>query len=123
MNGRKLETEFTSDAKSCQPVCDEQISILRPKEQNESLIEHYLRYQPKELVDYIKKFDFQYSNIIHIEVTLLIDMLIDSRDVCIASTNSMLREADKKSRYFATKCGDERASKVPLHLKDNPRSC
>ena len=29
---RELETDFTSDAKSCQPDCDEQFPILRPKE-------------------------------------------------------------------------------------------
>ena len=47
LNEKELETDFTSDAKSCQPVCDEQFSVLRPKEQNESLIEHYLQYQPE----------------------------------------------------------------------------
>ena len=51
LNERELETDFTSDAKSCQPVCDEQFPVFRPKEQNEALIEHYLQYQPKELFD------------------------------------------------------------------------
>ena len=51
LNKRELETDFTIDAKSCQPDCDEQFSNLRPKEQNEALIEHYLQYQPKELID------------------------------------------------------------------------
>ena len=46
LNERELETDFTSDAKSCQPDCDEQFPILRPKEQKEALIEHYLQYQP-----------------------------------------------------------------------------
>ena len=36
LNERDLETDFTSDAKSCQPDCDEQFPILRPKEQNKS---------------------------------------------------------------------------------------
>ena len=81
LNKRDLETDFTSDAKSCQPDCDEQFPILCPKEQNEALIEHYLQYQPKELVDYAKEFDFQYSDITDNEMTLLIDMLIDSKDV------------------------------------------
>ena len=67
LNERELETDFTSDAKSCQTVCDEHFPILRPKEQNESLIEHFLQYQPKELVEYIKQFNFQYSNITDIE--------------------------------------------------------
>ena len=40
LNERELETDFTSAAKSCQPDCDEQFPILRPKEQNEAFIEH-----------------------------------------------------------------------------------
>ena len=63
LNERELETDFTSDAKSCQPDCDEQFPILRPKWQNEALTEHYLQYQPKELIDYVKQFVFQYSDI------------------------------------------------------------
>ena len=81
LNERELEADFTSDAKSCQPDCDEQFPILRPKEQNEALIEHYLQYQPKGLIDYVKQFDFQYSDITDNEMPLLIDMLIDSKDV------------------------------------------
>ena len=53
LNERELETDFTSEAKSCQPDCDEQFPILHPKEENEVLIEHYLQYQPKELIDYV----------------------------------------------------------------------
>ena len=81
LNERELETDFTSDAKSYQRVCDEQFPVLRPKELNEALIEHYLQYQLKELIDYVKQFNFQYSDITDIEMTLLIDMLIDSKDV------------------------------------------
>ena len=81
LNARELETTFTSVAKTCQPDCDEQFPILRPKEQNEALIDHYLEYQPKELIDYVKQFDFQYSDKTDNEKTLLIDMLIDSNDV------------------------------------------
>ena len=77
LNESELETDFTSDAKSSQPACDEPFPILRSKEQNESLIEHYLQKQPKELFRYIKHFDFQYSDITDNEMTLLIDMLID----------------------------------------------
>ena len=78
LNERELETDFTSDAKYCQPVCDEQFPVLRPIEQNEALIEHYLQYQPIELVEYNKQFDFQYSDITDNEMTLLVDMLIES---------------------------------------------
>ena len=60
LNERELETDLTIHAKSCQPDCDEQFPILRPKEQNEAFIEHYLQYQPKDLIDYVKHFDFQY---------------------------------------------------------------
>ena len=81
LNEGELETVFTSDAKSCQPDCDEQLPILRPKEQNEAYIEHYIQYQPKEPIDYVKQFDFQYSDITDNEMTLLIDMLLDSKDV------------------------------------------
>ena len=81
LNESELKTDFTSDAKSCQSDCDEQFPILRTKEQNEVLIEHYLQYQPKELSDYVKQFDFQYSDITDNETTLHIDMLIDSKNV------------------------------------------
>ena len=40
-----------------------------------------MQYQPKELVDYIKEFGFQYSDFTDEELTLLIDMLLDYRDV------------------------------------------
>ena len=81
MNERELETDFISDAKCCQPDCDAQFSIQCPKEQNEALIEHYIQYQPKDLIDSVEQFDFQYSDITYNEMTLLIDMLIDSKDV------------------------------------------
>ena len=75
LNERELENNFTGDAKSCQPDCDEQFPILRPKEQNEALIEHYLQYQSKELIDYVKQFDFEYSDITDNEMTLLICLI------------------------------------------------
>ena len=37
LKNRELETDFTSDAKSCQPTCDEQFKIFRPKEDNDSM--------------------------------------------------------------------------------------
>ena len=81
LDEKDLETDFTKDSKSCQPPCDEQFSILREKDLNNRLIEHYLQYQPKELVDYIKEFEFQYSHITDEEMTHLIVVLLDSRDV------------------------------------------
>ena len=120
LNERELETDLTSDAKSCQPDCDEQFPILRPKEENEALFDHYLQYQPKELIDYVKQFDFQYSDIIAIETTLLIDMLIDSKDVY--SQHKFDVGMTRKQFHVQLKPNVElkrqRASKVPLHLKD-----
>ena len=119
LNERELETDFTSDAKSCQPVCDEQFPILRQKEQNESLIEHYLEYQPKELIDYIKQFDFQYSDITDNEMILLTDMLVDSKDVY--SLHKFDVGKTRQKFHITLKRNVERkrqrASKVPLHLK------
>ena len=69
LNERELETDSTSDFKSFQPDCDEQFPILRPKEQNDALIEHYLQYRPKELNDYVEQFDFKYSDITDNQIT------------------------------------------------------
>ena len=81
LSDKDLETDFTRDAKSCQPTCDEQFPTFREKDYNNQLIEHYLRYQRKELVQYVKEFDFQFSDITEEEMTFVIDKLIDSRDV------------------------------------------
>ena len=122
LNEKELETDFISDAKSCQPDCDEHFPILRPKEQNEALIEHYLQYQPKELIDYVKQFDFQYSDITDNEMPLLIAMLIDSKDVYslhkfdVGKTRQKFHVTLKPNVELKR----QRASKVPLHLKDKP---
>ena len=121
LNERELETDFTSDAKSCQPDCDEQFPILRLKEQNEALNEHYLQYQPKELIHYVKQFDFQYSDITDNEMPLLIDMLIDSKDVY---SQHKFDVGKTRQKFHVTlkpnvELKRQRARKVPLHLKDN----
>ena len=54
LENRELETDFTKDSKSCQPTCDEQFPVLREKDHNNRLIDHYLQYQPKELINYVK---------------------------------------------------------------------
>ena len=120
LNERELETDFTSDAKSCQPDCDEQFPFLRPIEQNEALIQHHLQCEPKELIDYVKQFDFQYSDITDKEMNLLINMLIDSTNVY-----SLLKldVGQTRQRFHVTlkpnvELKRQRASKVPLHLKD-----
>ena len=120
LNERELETDSTSDSKSFQPDCDEQFPILRPKEQNEALIEHYLQYQPKELNDYVEQFDFKYSDITDNEMTLLIDMLIDSKDVYSLHKFDV---GKTRQKFHVTlkpnvELKHQRAIKVPLHLKD-----
>ena len=120
LNERELETDITSDAKSCQPVCDERFPVLRSKEQKEALIEHHIQYQPKELIDYVKQFDIQYSDITDNEMTLLIDMLIDSKDVHSLHKSDVGKTRQKLNVRLQpnVELKRQRASKVPLHLKD-----
>ena len=47
----ELETDFTKDSKSCQPTCDEQFPVLCEKGHNDRLIDHYLQYQQKEIMN------------------------------------------------------------------------
>ena len=120
LDEKDLETDFTKDSKSRQPPCDEQFPILREKDLDKQLIEHYLQYQPKELVDYIKEFDFQYSDITDEEMTLLIDMLLDSQDVYyrhkfdVGKTHQRFHVTLKPKAELKR----QRPSKVPLHLKE-----
>ena len=117
---RELETDFTSDAKSCQPPCDEQFKIFRQKEDNERLIEYYLQYQNKEAVQYIKEFDFRYSDLTDEELVLLIDLLMDARDVY----SQHKFDVGKTRQKFNIKLEPgailkrQRPSKVPLHLRE-----
>ena len=120
LNDKDLETDFSRDAKSCQPTYDEQFRTFQEKDYNDQQIEHSLQYQPKELVQYVKDFDFQFSDITDEEMTLLIDMLIDSRDV-----NSQHKFDVGKTRqkfHVTLKPNEElkkqRPCKVPLHLKE-----
>ena len=120
LDEKDLETDFTKDSKSCQPPCDKQFRILREKDLNNRLIEHYLQYQPKELVDYIKEFDFQYSDITDEELTLLIDMLLDSRDVYSRHKFDVGKTPQKFHVTLKPKAElkRQRPSNVPLHLKE-----
>ena len=79
-----------------------------------------MQYQPKELVDYIKEFDFQYSDITVEEMTLLIDMLLDSRDVY---SRHKFDEGKTRKKFHVTikpkaEIKRQRPSKVPIHLKE-----
>ena len=62
LENRVLETHVTKDSKSCQPTCDEQFPVLHAKDENNRLIDDYVQYHPKELTNYVKEFNFQYSD-------------------------------------------------------------
>ena len=120
LNDKDLETDFTRDAKPCQPTCDEQIPTFREKEYNNHLIEHYLQYQPKKLVQYVKEFDFQFCDITNEEMTFLVDMLIDSRDV-YSQHNFDVGKMHQKFHVTLKpnmEMKRQRPSKTPLHLKE-----
>ena len=77
----ELETDCTRDSKSCQPPCAEQFPILRSKQLNDDLIDYYLQNQSEDIKNFIKQFDFRYTDLEDEELVTLIDMIIDSRDV------------------------------------------
>ena len=119
LENRELETHFSKDSESCQPACDEQFPVVREKDHNNQLIDHYLQYQPEELINYVKEFDFQYSDITDEELVLLIDMLVDARDVYsqhkfdVGKTRQNFHVTLKPNVELKRK----RPRKVPLHLK------
>ena len=82
---------------------------------------YYFRYQPKELFDYIKQFDFQNSKRTDKERNLRNDMLFDSKDafslheIDIGKTPQNFQVTLKSNVELKR----QRASKVPLHLKNN----
>ena len=79
-----------------------------------------MQYQLEELVDYIKEFHLQYSDITDEERTLFLDMLLDSRDVYsrhkfdVGKTRQKLHVTLKPKAELKR----QRPSKVPLHLKE-----
>ena len=87
---------------------------------NNDLIDYYLQYQPQEIKDFIKQFDFQYTDLEDEELVMLIDMIIDSRDVY--SQHKFDIGKTKQKFHVTLKPNSElrkqRPSKVPLHLKD-----
>ena len=120
LQNRELETDLTKDSKSCQTTCDEQFSILCEKDQNNRLIDHYLQYQSKELINYVKEFDFQYSDITDEEMVFLIEMLVDAWDVYSQQKFYM---AKTRQNFHVTLIPNvelkrQRPSNVPLHLKE-----
>ena len=120
LENRELETNFTKDSTSCQPTCDEQFPVLREKDYNNRLIDHYLQCQPRELNNYVKKFDFQYSDITDEEMILLIDLLVDARDVYSQQKFDVGKTL--QNFHVTLKPNNElkrqQPSKVSLHLKE-----
>ena len=120
LENRELETDFTKDSESCQRTSDEQFPVLREKDHNNRLIDHYLQYQPKDIINYAKEFDFQYSDITEEEMVLLIDMLVDARDVYsqhnfdVGKTRQQFHVTLKPNVELKR----QRPRKVPLHLKE-----
>ena len=74
----ELETDFTRDSKSCQPPCIKQFPILRSKQLNDDLIDYYLQYQSQDIKQFIKQFDFRYTDLKDEELVTLLDMILDS---------------------------------------------
>ena len=120
LENRELETDCTKDSKSCQPTCDQQFPVLREKDYNNQLSDHHLQYQPKELINYVKEFDFQYSEITDEEMILLVDMIVDTRDVYCQHKFDVGKTRQKFHVTLKPKVElkRQRPSKVPLHLKE-----
>ena len=74
----ELETDFTRDSKSSQPPCIKQFPILRSKQLNDDLIDYYFQYQSQDIKDFIKQFDFRYTDLEDEELVTLLDMILDS---------------------------------------------
>ena len=124
MNDRDLETDSTGDAKSCQLTCDEQFLTLRERAYNFHPIEHFLQYQAKELMQYVKEGDFELSDFADEKMTLLIGMLIDWRDVY---TQHKLDVGETRQKFKVTlktnvELKKQRPSKVSLHLEEKWRN-
>ena len=95
-------------------------SHLSEEDYNIQLVEHYLQYQPKQLVQYVKEFDFQFSDITDEEMTLLIDMLNDSKNVYLQHKFDV---GKSRQKFHVTLKPNvdlkrQRPSKVPLRLKE-----
>ena len=72
------------------------------------------------LVDYVKPFDFQYADITDNENILLIDMLIDSKDVYSLHKSDVgkIRQKIHVTLELNVELKRQRASKVQLHLQE-----
>ena len=120
LENRELETQFTKDSKSRQPTCDEEFPVVREKDHNNRLIDHYHQYQPQELINYLKEFDFQYSDITDEEMIVLIDVLVNARDVY---SQHKFDVGNNRRKFHVThkpkfELKRQRPSKVRLNLKE-----
>ena len=120
LQNRGLETDFTKESKSCQVTCDKQFPVLLEKDHNNRRIDYYLQYQPKELTNYVKEFDFQSSDITDEEMILLIEMLVDARDVYSEHKFDVGKTRQKLHITFKlnVELKQQRPTKVPLNLKE-----
>ena len=120
LENRELVTNFTKDSKSSQPTCDEQSPVLRKKGHNNRLIDHSLQYQSRELINYVKEVDFQYSHVTDEKMILLIVMLVDARDV---HSQHKFDVGKTRQKFHVTlkpnvELKRQRPSRVPLNLKE-----
>ena len=94
--------------------------VLREKDHNNRAIDQYLQYQPKELINYVKEKDFQYSDITDEQTILLIGLLIDARDAFSQQKFDVrkIRQMFKVTLKPNVELKRQRPSKVPLHLKE-----
>ena len=120
MENRELETDINKDSKSCQPTCDEEFPILREKDHNNRLIDHYLQYQRKEHIRYVEELDFEYSELTDEEMILLIEMLVDARD---KYSQHKFHVGETRKKFHVTLKPNvelklQSSGKVPLHLKE-----
>ena len=121
MNDRDLQMDFTGDARSCQPTCDEQFPTFWEKHQNTLLIEHYIQYQQEELVQCVNELDLQFPGITDDKKTLLIDMLLDSRDVYFQHKFVVVKTRQKFHDKLQPNVESKKqsSSKSTLHFREN----
>ena len=118
----ELETDFTMDSKSFQSTCDDQFPFDREENHNNRHTDNYLQYQPKELTNYAKEFDFQHSDFTDEELIILIHMLVDARDVNFQQkfheNHTLLQEVDLKATHGKTFVSQRKLNfLVMLHLQ------
>ena len=90
------------------------------EDHNNRLFDHYLQHQPTELINYVKEFDFKSSDITDEDTILLIDMLVDAREVY---SQHIFEVGRTRQKFQVTlkpnvELKQQQPSKVPLHLKE-----